>query len=98
MWSSNLQVSKHSQDFSWTVCLLKMGTTSSLETLVTNYNLGRLSSQKSEGLNWTAVDAWYLKICENVWNVMHYFGMAFWDGFVENDGFCRLYDGVLISS
>ena len=34
--SSNVQVSKYSQDFSWTVCLLKMGTIGSLETSVTN--------------------------------------------------------------
>ena len=57
MGSSKVQVSKQSQDFSWTVCLLKMGTIGSLETLVTNYNLGRVSSEKSEGLNCTAVDA-----------------------------------------
>jgi len=57
MGSSNVQVSKYSQDFSWTVCRLKMGLIGSLETLVTNYNLGRVSSQKSEGLNCTAADA-----------------------------------------
>jgi hypothetical protein len=71
MGSSNVQVSKYSQDYSWTVCLLKMGTIGSLETLVKNYSLGRVLSQRSEGLNCTAVDAWYLEICENVWNVVN---------------------------
>jgi hypothetical protein len=90
MGSSKVQASKYNQVFSWTVCLLKMGTIGSLETSVTNYNLSRVSLQKNEDLNCTAADAWYLEICENIWNVMNYFGMEFGDGFVYNDGFCRL--------
>jgi len=63
MGFSKVQDFKYSQDISWTVYLLKMGKIRSLETLVTHYNLGRVSSQKIEGLNCTAVDACYLEIC-----------------------------------
>jgi len=57
MGSSKVQASKYNQVFSWTVCLLKMGTIGSLETSVTNYNLSRVSLQKNEDLNCTAADA-----------------------------------------